>query len=103
MSYRLSRRAEEDLIDIYLASVEAFGPAQADRYQDVLEAAFDLIGRFPEIARERTEFDPPVRVHPCKSHLVIYLVGPDGPFIVRVRHAHEDWESSPDGDGQGAP
>lgn len=94
MTYRLSRRAEEDLIGIYVSSVETFGPAQADRYQDALEAAFDLIAEFPEIARERSELHPPVRVHPCKSHVVIYLVEDGGPLIVRVRHAHEDWDSS---------
>ncbi|MBT9469791.1 MAG: type II toxin-antitoxin system RelE/ParE family toxin [Pseudomonadota bacterium] len=97
MSYRLSRRAEEDLIEIYVASVQAFGVTQAERYQDALEAAFDLIAEFPQIARERSEFDPRVRIHPCKSHVVVYLIASDGPFIVRVRHGHEDWESSPSG------
>ncbi len=98
MSYRLSRRAEEDLISIYLASAQAFGLDQAERYQDALEAAFELIAEFPEIARERSELNPPVRIHPCKSHVVIYLAASDGPFIVRVRHAHEDWETSPGGE-----
>lgn len=98
MSYRLSRRAEEDLIQIYISSVEAFGETQAERYQETLEAAFDLIGEFPEMARERAEYDPPVRIHPCKSHVVIYLNEPSGPFIIRVRHAHEDWDSSPSGE-----
>ena len=91
MGFRLSRRAEEDLISIYVASVRAFGMAQAERYQDTLDAAFRLISEFPEIARERTELDPPVRVHPCKAHLVVYVIQPDGPLVVRIRHAHEDW------------
>lgn len=98
MSYRLTRRAEEDLIQIYVASVEVFGETQAERYQDALEAAFDLIGEFPEMARERAEYDPPVRIHPCKSHVLIYLIEPEGPLIIRVRHAQEDWESSPIGE-----
>jgi toxin ParE1/3/4 len=98
MSYRLSRRAEDDLIQIYVSSVEAFGENQAERYQDALEAAFQLIGEFPEIARERPEYNPPVRIHPCKSHVLIYLVGPQGRCILRVRHAREDGDSSPGGD-----
>ena len=53
MSYRLSRKAEQDLIDIYVASVGMFGVAQAERYQDSLEAAFDAIAAFPYIGRER--------------------------------------------------
>ena len=98
MNYRLSRRAEEDLIQIYVSSVDAFGQTQGERYHDALEAAFDLIAEFPEIARERTEYDPPVRIHRCKSHVVIYLVEPQGPLIIRVRHTHEDWDSSPSGE-----
>ena len=97
MRYRLSRRAEEDLIEIYVAGVQAFGVTQAERYQDAVEAAFDLITEFPEIARERSEFDPRVRIYPCKSHVVVYLVTSDGPYIVRVRHGREDWEASPGG------
>lgn len=93
MSYRLSRRAEQDLIDIYLASAEMFGAAQADRYQDALEAAFDLIAEFPQVARARPELTPAVRVHPCKSHIIVYLVDEQGPFIVRVRHGSEDWQA----------
>lgn len=96
--YRLSRRAEKDLIEIYVSGVQAFGLDQAETYQDGLEAAFDLIARYPEIARERRELDPPVRVHRYRSHLVIYLAGPGGVLIVRVRHGREDWEISPGGD-----
>lgn len=95
MAFRLSPRAEDDLIEIYLASNSRFGQAQAERYQDTLEAAFGLIAEFPEIARERYELDPPVRVYPCGSHIVIYVVRDDGPFVVRIRHSHEDWEPSP--------
>lgn len=91
MSYRLSQRAEQDLIDIYVASFGMFGVAQAERYQDSLEAAFDAIAAFPYIGRERAELRPPVRVHPCKSHIILYVLDERGPLIVRVRHAGEDW------------
>ena len=93
MAYRLSRAAEHDLIDIHATSLRLFGEAQAGRYQDGLERAFDAIASFPEIARERLEFDPPVRIHPCKSHVIIYVNEHDGPLIIRVRHGREDWAS----------
>jgi toxin ParE1/3/4 len=47
MSHRLSRRAEQDLIEIYVVGVGLFGVAQAERYQDTLEAAFGAIAAFP--------------------------------------------------------
>ena len=90
--FRLSCRAEEDLIQIYVTGVQAFGLAQAERYQNALEASFDLIAAHPEIARERHELRPPVRIHRHGSHVVIYLIEKTGPFIVRGRHGREDWD-----------
>lgn len=96
MPHRLSRAAEQDLIEIYATSLRLFGESQAGRYQHGLERAFDAIASFPEIARERPEFDPPVRIHPCKSHVIIYMNERDGPLIIRVRHGREDWASAGD-------
>ena len=96
MTWRLSRAAEEDLIEIWLYGSEHHGPAQADRYQDSLESTFALLAQFPELARERSELTPPVRVHPFGSHLIFYLVRPTGSvFVVLVRHKREDWVSEP--------
>ena len=44
-------------------------------------------------AHERSEIEPPVRIHPVGSHLVVYQVDAHGDvFVIRVRHAHEDWQ-----------
>ena len=55
MTFRLTRQAEGDVIDIYLYSAGTFGIAQADAYHDKLEATFRLLADQPYIARERTE------------------------------------------------
>jgi toxin ParE1/3/4 len=61
-----------------------------------LRRTFDLLAENPRLARERTELSPPVRVHPCGAHVVIYTVEDDGTvLIVRVRHGREDWAGSP--------
>lgn len=92
MGYRLTGKAEEDVIRIFRDGARLFGLAQAESYHDELEAVFGLIGRHHGIARERTEITPAIRVHPHKAHLIIYIVDPDGnALIVRVRHGHEDW------------
>lgn len=92
MTWRLSGAAEEDLIEIWLTGFERHGPAQADRYQDGLEATFELLTAFPKLARERSELTPPLRVHPFGVHIILYLVQSDGSvFVVRVRHKREDW------------
>jgi toxin ParE1/3/4 len=92
LPYRLTRAAEEDVIGVYIEGARQFGAIQAEKYHLDMENAFDLIGRNPRIARERTEINPPVRVQPCRSHLIIYVVEDDGvPLILRVRHGREDW------------
>lgn len=46
------------------------------------------------MARERAELSPPVRIHPFKAHLVVYLSESETDIlIIRVRHGHEDWQT----------
>jgi toxin ParE1/3/4 len=90
--YALSRKAEEDIIAIFMYGVAQFGIQQAERYHELLERTFQFLAENPEAARERAEITPPVRIHPIESHVVIYTVDAnDSIFIVRVRHGLEDW------------
>ncbi|RYD75305.1 MAG: type II toxin-antitoxin system RelE/ParE family toxin [Verrucomicrobiaceae bacterium] len=99
MVFRLSRRAVDDLEAIYLLGLASFGEEQADRYHESLNATFTLLSDFPEIARERHEIEPPVRIHRHHAHVVIYLVDGADILILRLRHGHghghEDWSTNP--------
>ncbi|MBJ6137318.1 type II toxin-antitoxin system RelE/ParE family toxin [Marinobacter litoralis] len=92
MRYFLSRKAEEDIIAIYLHGLENFGEAQAAKYHAQLGACFEFLAQNPYAAAERVEISPPVRIHPIGVHIVIYQITDSGSvFIVRVRHEREDW------------
>jgi len=82
--------AEIDLADIWTHGAATWGVSQAERYADGLFALFDLLAEYPEMAREREEFMPPVRIHPSGSHLVIYRLEGQGIEIIRILHAHRD-------------
>ncbi len=82
--------AKDDLAGIWRKGAENWGLDQADRYADGLFALFDLLARFPEMARERPEFAPPVRVHPTGVHLVIYRSVGQGIEIIRILHGHQN-------------
>ncbi|ETA53163.2 type II toxin-antitoxin system RelE/ParE family toxin [Ponticoccus alexandrii] len=81
--------AETDMSNIWHYGADNWGIEQADRYTDGLFALFDLLTDFPEMARERREFSPAVRIHPSGVHLVIYRTDGQGIEIIRVLHAHQ--------------
>lgn len=64
MSYKLSRKAEDDIVQIYVTGFREFGAEQAERYHAGLEATFTFLADFPRAARERTELRHQSRAHP---------------------------------------
>lgn len=88
--WTLRPAAQDDLAAIWRAGVAGWGEPQAERYADGLFSLFDLLAQFPEMARERTELTPPVRIHPNGAHLVIYRADPPGIEIIRILHAHQN-------------
>jgi toxin ParE1/3/4 len=56
--FRLSERAEQDLIQIYDYTEETFGPYQADAYHSGLEHTFGLLADFPVLGGQRTKSCP---------------------------------------------
>ncbi|SET49823.1 toxin ParE1/3/4 [Marinobacter segnicrescens] len=95
MDYVLSRKAEEDVVNIFLQGIEDFGVAQADRYHRKLQESFDFLADNPLAAPERRELTPAVRVQSMGVHLIIYRLEPEcgRVLIIRIRHSREDWES----------
>ena len=95
MAYRLSEKAEDDVISISEAGIELFGEAQARLYHDALFDLFDLLAANPKMARERQELSPPVRIHRFQAHVIVYKIERNDILIIRVRHGREDWLSEP--------
>lgn len=88
--YVLRPAAHADLAKIWNDGAAAWGADQADRYADGLFSLFDLLAEFPEMARERLEFTPPVRIHPSGAHLVLYRLEGQGVEIIRILHSHQN-------------
>ena len=81
-----TKLAEEDLIGIWVYTFQEWGEQQADLYLDDLNDALLRIEKFPEIARERKELSPSVRIQPHKHHLVVYTFDESNITIIRVLH-----------------
>ena len=91
--YRLTPAAQNDLEDIWLYTLEQWSVQQADRYTDILEDTLDRLLFMPEMARERPEFDPPVRIHPSAEHLIVYLIEGDQLVVLRILGAGQNWQA----------
>lgn len=91
--YRLTPAVQSDLEDIWLYKLQQWSLRQADRYADILEDTLDRLLFMPEMARERPEFDPPVRIHPSAEHLVVYQVEGIELFVLRILGAGQDWHA----------
>ncbi len=94
MTYRTTRQADQDIIDIHLRGCQEFGQSQAEQYHVGLPGArtFDPIADNPRMAREWPEFTPPVRLRPWRSHLIVYVLADADFLIVRVLHGRQEWE-----------
>ena len=55
MAYKLSVKAEEDIVRAYREGFRLFGAEQAEKYYAGLERVFQFLSDSPEAARERTE------------------------------------------------
>ena len=78
--------------DIWLYGAAEWSPEQADRYIDGIVAVFDLLCAMSELARERAEFVPPVRIHPSGSHLIVYRTMGDHLDVLRILGGRQNWQ-----------
>ena len=92
MAYKLTVQAEQDFYEIYAEGAAQFGENQADRYLAGLLRIFDLLSDNPMMARERTEVNPPVRIHPYQAHLVIYTIQSDDVLILGLPRGNREWQ-----------
>ena len=96
MAYILTQKAETDILHHYAEGVQEYGLAHTEEYLSELEKIFYFLSDNPEAARERSEINPPARVHRYKAHIVIYLIKENRDvLILRIRNGREDWISEP--------
>ena len=89
-SYRLTSDAENDLIDIYLYTVETFWIAQADAYEEAFTNTFELIAGNPYIGRNISDIRPGLRRFVRQSHILYYRTDGVDVTILRILGAAQD-------------
>jgi toxin ParE1/3/4 len=83
-SYRLSKRAEDDIKRIYRYGIETFGQQQADIYFDALFEKFDSIAQSPSIYQAIDAIRPGYRRCVFGAHTIYYRSDDTGTVIARI-------------------
>jgi toxin ParE1/3/4 len=102
VTFTLYPEAELDLEKIWRYTVDTWGVSQAIHYIEELDAAFQLLADNPLLSRERIEFQPSVRIHHFKHHLIVYQRQAEKEVaIIRILHESMDIETQLSEDGGG--
>ncbi|MEM1232309.1 MAG: type II toxin-antitoxin system RelE/ParE family toxin [Pseudomonadota bacterium] len=85
-TFRVSKATVADLEQIGRYTEHTWGADQRRAYLNGLNDQFVALSERPLAAPERTEFNPPVRIHHHGKHLIVYIIEDDGIFVLRVLH-----------------
>ena len=92
MTYRLTRRARADVLNIWRYIAEDNEPA-ADRFIDLLIHHFRLLGDNPYAGRRREEMRPGYRSFPVGEYLILYRIAAPGIQIMHVAHGRGNFDA----------
>ncbi len=81
--YKLSPRAEQDLIDIYQRGLQQWGARQAESYQREIISCFHLLTENPEMGR-KVSIRPQLQLHEIKPYIIFYRKFSYGVRIARI-------------------
>lgn len=92
-AYVLSEIAKEDLLGIYLYTLEAWGEDQLPTYRCLIETAMQRIAQNPYTPGSRSldELMQGCRSFRCGKHFLIYRVQPNNIEIARILHESMDF------------
>ncbi len=92
--YKISRKAETDLANIYEYGIETFGMKNAKNYLLGTHQVFKILTDNINLGRDASEFMLLLKRFSYKSHTIFYLVTDIGILIVRVLNQSMDYENN---------
>lgn len=98
MSIIRTKKAEDDIKEIYKYSFITFGEEQAEKYYDGLENKFNSILEKTTHSTDYSFIEPELRRTNYRSHAIYYrMINKDEVFIIRVLHQSMDEHRHLDG------
>ena len=88
----ITPKADEDLENIYLYSVEKFGVKRAVQYINDLDKTFDKLANDRSLGHDCSYISPNLKSHRVVSHLIFYKFMADKVIIIRILHKSMDYK-----------
>lgn len=88
--YRLTPAAGRDLERIWIHTVQQWGVEQANRYTDILTAAFAELAQSPKTAPACDKIRPGYRRCSVERHMIYFRITAYGIAIIRILHDRMD-------------
>jgi len=88
--YRLTPAAERDLERIWTYTAQRWGVEQANRYIDILTAAFADLAESPMTAPACGQIRPGYRRRRVERHMIYFRITAYGIAIIRIPHDRMD-------------
>lgn len=82
--YKLSLKAEKDLVQLYEYGIETFGLNKAKAYLMGMHTLFQLLGDNSELGKNASELEFSLKQFVYKSHIIFYFIKEHDILMVRV-------------------
>ncbi len=93
-SYRVSKKAVQDLLDIGEYTEEKWGVQQRNTYLKQIDDCFSQLSENPNLGIECDHITEGYRKFPQQSHMIYYRLDPENILeVIRVLHKSMDVES----------
>lgn len=92
-SYRLTTRADQELAQILIYTIETWGAEQFSAYRDLLKTAFERIAEFPNIGRYKAPTPTGTLTYHVGRHYIVYRLQSDIVEILTILDDRQDFES----------
>jgi len=91
MTWRTTDEADFDLQFIVEQGTVQFGRHVSGAYLARILELFETLAAHPHMGSERLAAQSTVRLMPCGSHNILYVIENEDVVILRVMHGLQDW------------
>ena len=90
MKYKISKKAFEDIENIWNYTIKTWSVQQADRYYNLIFDEIEYIAEYPLSGKDYSYIRKDYRCSKVKSHLIFYRYTKNEKFIEIVRILHQN-------------